>query len=139
MTTSDLRTIAFWFGAVVAFGLIGVLEPFRPAADAQTTGSFSSTSFARSQPKDFDTQSAAGNDFSNGTWSDGTMMEVVGDPKVFTNDMPQEAVADNRVVDLHTQLVGAYAPILRMHPSETVFPAAVEVMLENVQNQKRRW
>ena len=126
-----LLRFAFLFGAVVVVGLIGVFEPLRSMAETQTTGSSSSTSFARSFAEDSDNQSADSNDLPSGAGADGTTMWVVGDGKVFAYDMPSERAANNRLVDLQRQLVEAYAPILRMHPRETVFPTAVEMMIEN--------
>ena len=126
-----LLRFAFLFGAVVAVALIGVFEPLRSMAETHTTGSSSSTSFARRFAEDFDNQSAASNDLPSGTGAGGTTMWVVGDDKVFAYDMPSERAAYNMLTDLQTQLVEAYAPVLRMHPRETVFPTAVEMMIEN--------
>ena len=117
--------------SVFAIGLINVFQPVGQMAGAQTAGSSSSTSFARSYTEDFDSKYVAGNDYPGLIWSDGTTVRVKGDARVFGYDIPSETAADSRLVDLQAQLVGAYAPILRMHPSETVFPTAVEVMIEN--------
>ena len=117
-------------GAVFVIGSTSVFQPMERTADAQTIRWSSGTPSARNYTADFDTLGYSSRS-PVGMWSDGKTIWVVGDSKILPYDMPQEVVEDNRAVDLQTQLVRMYAPILRMHPSETVFPTAVEAMIEN--------
>lgn len=119
-------------GAVFTVGLIGVFESMTWVADAQATGPSLGTLSARNHARDFGT---LGGFFRNpiSLWSDDQTTWVVGDSKMIAYDIPPEVVADNELVNLQDQLVRTYAPILRMHPNETVFPTAVEVMIKNAE------